>query len=1091
MKCFLTVFKKPLPSKVLLIMKLTMSLLMLFTLNVSATGFGQDKISLRVKKAEISGILRSIEQQTNYRFLYNNNLEDIREKVSLNVKEAGISDVMNLLLERTNLLYQVMNDNLIVIKEDPNAPVDVTVRGKVTGEGGAALAGASVQVKGTTTGTSTNNEGNFSLTVADANVTLVISSVGYDKQEIALGGRTEINISLALSTKVMDQVVVVGYGTQRRKAVTGAISSVNGDQISKQPLLTPVQGIQGLVPGIQVVGSSQPGTQPRVTIRGLNTILTNENPLYVVDGVLTDDITNINNSDVVSVDVLKDGAAAIYGSRASNGVILITTKKGRSGKPNVSFDSYIGFRKLTNQVKMADRQLYLAYNNEARAYDGAISLTTLDNSANTDWYKEITRKGGLQNYNLNVNGGSENVTYLFSVGYLNDRGILLGADYDRISLRSNNEYRISKIFKLGHIVNANIVSSTNKPNGVFTDAYRASPAAPLKDASGNYGYQPGLSAAGNPVANLELTNDFSKSQRFQGNFYGEVTILKGLTFRSAWGFDKSNGDNTNYAPVYGYGTFTQTVSQLFLSESKRFYWVWDNIVNYKTRIAADHSIELTIGHSAERDKGRSTKIRATNVPPDKNLWYITQGDPNITFVANGTNGFLLQRKSLFGRGTYSYKDKYNINAVVRRDGSSAFPANQESGTFYSFAGSWVLSEEIFLEGIKSLDYLKLRGGYAKLGNDGISRIYSNELATLLSVSITNPYGFPNGLVSGITFDQIKDALASWETTKSVDAGIEFGLMNRRLIGEISYYNKLTEAYIKVPTPPFVDPDGILAQAADVRNKGVELSLSWNEKMSKDFNYRIGGNATFNKNNIEKVRGGIDLKEGGLGNGQVTTSTVEGRPIGSFWVYEVEGVFQTQAEIDGSPSITGTKPGDFKYRDINKDGSLDERDRVFVGSYQPKFYYGINGSVNWKQLDFSIDCYGNAGNKVYNGKKAVRFGNENIEASRGARWNASNPSTKEYRASNQIPVPSTYFVESGTFFRINNITLGYSLPESFTSKAYISKARFFVSAQNPLISKKFSGFSPELPGSNALNSGIELSVYPTTATYMVGVNINFR
>ncbi|MFV0604537.1 MAG: SusC/RagA family TonB-linked outer membrane protein, partial [Niabella sp.] len=892
------------------------------------------------------------------------------------------------------------------------------------------------------------------------------------------------------SQQVMDQVVVIGYGTQKRRAVTGAISNVGGDQIAKQPLLTPVQGIQGLAPGIQVVGSSQPGVQPRVTIRGLNTILTNENPLYVVDGVLTDDITNINSADVVSVDVLKDGAAAIYGSRAANGVVLITTKKGRSGKPKMSFDSYVGFRKLTNQVKMADRNFYLEYNNEARAYESVDPLATFDATANTDWFKTITRKGGLQNYNLNVNGGSETVTYLFSVGYIKDKGVLVGADYDRVTLRANNEYTLAKFLKLGNIVTATITKSDNKPNGVFTDAYRASPAAPVRDATGNYGYQPGLSAAGNPLANLELTNDFSNSQMFQGNFYADMTIVKGLTFKSTWGFDKVNGNGTIYSPVYGFGPFTRTISELKVSDNNRFYWVWDNVLNYRNTFADAHAVDITVGHTAEKDKGKSYQVRAADVPAQRNLWYISQGDVNSITVLED-KGLLLQRESLFGRLNYSFKDKYNIGGVIRRDGSSAFPDNQKFGVFYSVSGSWIISEEAFLKNSEIISFLKLRGGYAKLGNDGISRLVNNELATLLSVTQTNPYGFPGGLVSGITIDQIKDALASWETTKGVDLGLEFGLLQQKLLGEVSYYNKLTNAYIKVPTPPFIDPDGILSQAADVRNSGVEISLKWATTVSENFNWRIGVNGTLNKNNVDKIYGGIDLKEGGLGNGEVTTSTVEGRPIGSFWVYQTDGIFQNQTEIDAYPHVTGTLPGDFRYKDINEDGFIDERDRIFVGSYQPKFYYGVNGGFNWKQLDFSIDCYGNAGNKVYNGKKAVRFGNENIEASREARWTSTNPSNTEYRASNQIPKPSTYFVESGSFFRINNVTLGYTLPRIEALQSVFDKIRFFASAQNPLIWKKFSGFSPELPGSNALNSGIELSVYPTTATYMFGLNINFK
>jgi hypothetical protein len=316
--------------------------------------------------------------------------------------------------------------------------------------------------------------------------------------------------------------------------------------------------------------------------------------------------------------------------------------------------------------------------------------------------------------------------------------------------------------------------------------------------------------------------------------------------------------------------------------------------------------------------------------------------------------------------------------VIRRDGSSAFPENQQWGTFYSVAGSWILSEESFMANVDGIDYLKLRGGYAKLGNDGISRIYNNELATLLSVSITNPYGFPNGLVNGITFDQVKDAQASWETTKSFDAGIEFGLLGRKLTGEVSYYNKVTGAYIKVPTPPFVDPDGILSQAADVRNKGFEFMLAWSTKTGNNFSYRLSANATINENNVDDVKGGANLTEGGLGNGEITTFTVEGQPIGSFWVYQTAGIFQTQEEINKAPHFEGTLPGDFKYVDVNGDGSLDERDRVFVGSYQPKFYYGVSGEINWKQIDFSIDCYGNAGNKVYNGRNLFGSGTKTLK-----------------------------------------------------------------------------------------------------------------
>ncbi len=977
----------------------------------------------------------------------------------------------------------------------PSLWAEITVTGKVTDSNGEALIGATIRVKDQVgVGTITDFDGTYSINV-DENAVLVFSFTGYESQEIAVGGRKVIDVMMQESSTLLNQVVVVGYGTLTKKQVTGAIAQVKGDDLKKQPLLTPIQGVQGLASGIQVIGSGEPGTQPRVQIRGINTVLTNENPLYVVDGVITDNITNINAADVFSIDVLKDGAAAIYGTRAANGVILITTKRGREGKMSVSLDSYVGYRQLINVVDMADAKFYAQYTNEARAYEGTDPLFSLDTLRyNTDWFDEISQKGLVQSYNLNISGGSDKLTYLFSGGYFSDEGVLKGAEFERITLRANNEYRPFKFLKLGHVLNANIVNSRNKPTGAFTDAYRMGTNAPVISpfpSSGpnpNYGSINGLSVA-NPVATLELAHNYDKSNRFQGNFYGEAAIIDGLAFRSSWGYDRATGVNTNYAPVYKYGIYSNAISELRFGNYESFYWVWDNTLRYTKRFGENLNLELLGGHSAERDGGSSHSIRVQDVPADRNLWYVGQGDP-ATVTVPGHGGYLLRRESWFGRANIGIMDKYNLSGTVRRDGSSAFPDNQQWGTFYSVGAAWILSEESFLKDISIIDYLKIRGGYALLGNDNISRIVNNELAQLLSVSQTDPYGFPNGIRGGITINQLKDAAATWEETKSVDAGIEFGFA-KNLSGEVSYYNKLTNAYIRVPTPAVVDPDGILSRAADVRNKGIEASLKWNEFSSPDFGYRIGFNATFNKNNVEAVKGGIDLKDGGLGNGHVTTSTVVGQPIGSFWVYETDGLYQTTQEIADSPHFTGTLPGDFRYKDTNGDGVLDERDRIFAGSYQPKVFYGISGGVNWKALDFTIDCYGNAGNKVYNGKKGVRFGNDGIEASRVDRWTPSNTNTKEPRASNAIPKPSTYFVESGNFFRINNVTLGYTLPTGLTDRASIGKARFFVSAQNPVIKKKFTGFTPELPGSSALNSGIELGIYPSLATYMVGVNIDFN
>ncbi len=969
------------------------------------------------------------------------------------------------------------------------AAISQTVSGTVTDGRGEALIGASVSVKGSQVGTVTDLDGKFTIPAA-ADATLVVSYTGFEPQEIAVGGQRSVAVTLAESSAVLEQVVVVGYGTQTRKQVTGAIASVRGDDLKKQPLLTPIQGVQGLAAGIQVIGTGEPGKQPRVQIRGINSILSSEQPLYVVDGVITDDITNINGADVLSVDILKDGAAAIYGTRAGNGVILITTKKGRSGKLTVGLDSYRGFRKLINVVPMAGSPLYAQYTNEARAYDGQKPL--FDDVAaiknNTDWFKAISQNGLVQNHNLSVSGGTANADYLFSAGYYTDEGVLKGAQFDRVSLRANNEYRPFTFAKVGSVLNVNVAKSNNKSAGAFTDAYRMTPTVPVKDSLGNYGTLDALSVA-NPLATLELAHSTWKGNRFQGNLYGEIEPFKGLVYRSSWGFDKKQANSTDFSPIYKYGKYSNDHTELRLSPYDQFYWVWDNTLRYSHTFGDIHSVELLGGHSAERDRWRGYTIRVADVPNDENLWYIGQGDPK-TVTITGENGGLLRRESWFGRLNYGLLDRYNLSATLRQDGSSAFPTGQKTGNFYSVGGSWIVSEENFLKNSGSVDYLKLRASYALLGNDNISRIVNNELSQLLLVSNTDPLSLPGGLFQGITINQLPNAAATWEDTKSVDAGVEFGLISH-ITGEFSYYNKLTHAYIHVPTPPVVDPDGLLSKAADVRNKGVELSLKWTDDPSRDFGYRIGFNATFNRNNVEKVHGGIDLKEGGLGNGEVTTSTVEGKPLGSFWVYQTDGIFQTQAEIDAAPHVTGTLPGDFKYKDVNGDNIIDANDRIFAGSYQPKVYYGINLGVNWHGIDLGIDLYGNQGNKVYNGKKGVRFGNDNIEASRRDRWRDYAPDDKEYRASNSIPKPSTYFVESGDFLRVNNITLGYTLPDAMLKRASISRVRIFGTAQNPFIWKKFSGFTPELPGSNALNSGIELYVYPSVATFMAGFNLNFN
>lgn len=952
---------------------------------------------------------------------------------------------------------------------------------------GQPIASASVTLLSTGRGAISDSLGQFSIQ-ANTGDQLAISSIGYSGTTLTLGDQTTLSVRLHSATGTLDEVVIIGYGTARRSQVVGSVAQVDGKDIAQRPVLSAAQGIQGKVPGVQITASGAPGSQPEVRVRGVGSVLGNANPIYVVDGVITSDITNINNNDIASVQVLKDASAqAIYGSRAGNGVIIITTKGGKAGKMRISLNTYTGFKTPTSTVKMADARTYAEFTNAARAYDNVDPAFDLDTiGQTTHWFDEITHKGLIQNYDLNISGGSDKVTYYFGGSIFKDQGIIPGGDYTRAAFRINNEYKLAPFLKLGNNLNISVYNMNNKPTE-FDDAYRMAPTVPVRNADGSYGFT-GLLNVGNPVAKLDLAHDRSNQLRLQGNVFATLTPVSGLSLRSSFNFDYHNYNQKIYSPKYYiWSNMKNDISSLTQNNNNNFYYIIDNNATYNKTIGGLHEINATVGYSAERNRDNSWMGTIQNVPADPNLWYLDQGDANADVKSSGA---ILTRASAYSRLIYTYDRRYIFNGSLRRDGSSSFPTDNQYGTFYSIGGAWVISEEKFMQNQHLFNSLKLRAGYGKVGND----ISIANLRILNEISLQSkyyPFGGPDdGPQQAQTFDQIKDAAVSWETTKGTDIGLEFALLKNKLSGDVSYYNKLTHAYIPVTVPAtYGDKDKIVySQAADVRNKGVEFELNWQDQLSDAFRYHLGFNMTFNTNVVDHVDGSLQLTGGDLHNGEIVTYTVEGQPIGSFWVLQTDGIYKSLDEIEGSAHIEGAQAGDFRYVDQNGDGLIDNKDRIFAGSYQPKFYYGINGGFNWKGLDFSFDLYGNSGNKIYNGKKAVRLGNDQIEADRARDiWSVDNPNGTQPRASNAIPKPSTYFVESGTFLRINNLTLGYTLPN--TDRWHIESIRFFASAENPWIWKKYSGYTPELPG-NALSSGIELRIYPVTASYLLGVNIGF-
>jgi TonB-linked SusC/RagA family outer membrane protein len=985
-----------------------------------------------------------------------------------------------------------------------------TVSGTVTGDNNTPLNAVSVTVKGSAKGTSTNSSGQFTLS-APSTATLVFSSVGYTNKEVAMSGQSTINVSLTAASQELTQVIVVGYGTQRKIDVTGSVANVKGADIAKQPVLTATQAIQGKVAGVQIISSGDPNSSPTVRIRGVGTMLGGAAPLYVVDGVITDDIRNINSADIVSVDILKDASAtAIYGMRAANGVLLITTKKGRTGKMIVAYDGSVGVKEIAKLVNMAGANQYANYVNEASVYygsgDSLIRNAQLAAGANTDWYDAITKKSLIQNHNLSVSGGSDKINYFLSAGYVGDGGIIKTNKFDRFTLRSNNEYKFTNALRLSTLVSYSRTNLRDVDLSVFDIAYRAAPYVPSK--VGNlYGNTSLSNNIANPLLNLDKNNNTSIANRLQGTFALDFKPISWLALRSSFGIDLNFYNNITYSYKYANtgdnnvfltagGNQLVNRSQLAVQNDNSNKWVWDNTATI-TQILGRHNFSLLLGTTSEQFKFNTAQGTRLDVPENKDQWYLDAGVPSS--ATNKNSGDKWSRNSYLSRLNYSYNSRYLLTATFRADGTSRFPSQNRWGYFPSVGLGWNITKEAFMSGQKTFDNLKLRGSWGKVGNDQIASNLYNPLATL-----NVPYFYSGSEYLGISFDQAVDKNLKWETTEEYDLGLDFTVLKNKLSGSVEYYDKKTNnALINIAFNGQVlgDVDNLYTtNAASFSNKGVEFSLNWNDRVNKDWNYNINGNIAFNKNKITGLNGGQALTAGSVGSQGFTTKSDNGQTIGSFYVLQADGIFKNADEVKASAQ-PDAQPGDIKYKDISgpdgkPDGVINDNDRAYSGSYQPKFTYGVNGGVSYKTFDFSFGTYGTSGGKIYNGKKAARADSrDNVETEIAKnRWTPNNPNTNVPRANLNALQASTYFIEDASFFRINNLTLGYALPRNFLSRYKIQNLRIYVTAQNLATITGYSGFTPELvpsgTASSTLDAGIEQRIYPTTRTFAFGVNLGF-
>lgn len=965
-----------------------------------------------------------------------------------------------------------------------------TVTGTVSSQTDSQpLPGVSVVVKGTAKGTVTDIDGKYSIDLSPEENTLDFSYIGFITQSVSVGSQTVMNVSLAEDTQILEEVVVIGYGTVRKSDLTGSVSSVRGEDLTKVPAVSPMQALQGKVTGLQVTtGSGAPGQSPIVRIRGTGTF-NNANPIYVVDGVILDDVSFLNSGDIESVDVLKDASAtAIYGSRGANGVILITTKKGTKGqdKPIISVSGEYSVQRLQKKIDLLSGREFAIIANEISPG----SFNNVDAVPNIDWQELLFQNAPIQNYQFSATGGGAKSQYYAGLGYFKQDGIIPKSSYERVTLKFNNTYHLTESFRVGSNLAFTPYKQQNTNGNAPFVVYRAQPTITPYQNDGTYSPVPGV---GNVLADIEYTNNFDRGIRGVNNFYGEVDVLKGLVFKSSFGVDLEFRKNETFTPEFFVNPQQQnSMSRLNKSYGDRLSWLWENTLNLN-RDFGKNKVEAVIGYTMQESSSENLSVAGENIlRDDPAFWYINPDNINGSLVNNNVDaGQNYSMISYLGRINYTYDNRYLLTATFRRDGSSKFREENRFANFPSFAAGWNVINEQFMAENKIFSNLKIRASWGIIGNEKID--YRRQYSPVLN-GLGGVFGFNETVYPGSTYGVTGNQDLIWEETNQFDAGLELGFFEDRLTAELDYYDKTTKGIlIALPIPGFLgngEGAAITYNAAEVVNRGLEYSLRWESEWN-EVRYSIGTIGTTIHNEATKVFG-----TGGAGdrllNGASTTATSPGLPLGSFYGYVVDGIFQNQNELNSYPHQSAAGVGDLRFVDVNGDGILNSDDRTNIGSPIPTFLYGINLSVAYKGVDLSADFQGQSGNKIYNSKETVRPDLYNFEQHVFDRWRGEGTSDIEPRSSagGYNFQPSTRFIQDGSFFRLRNVTLGYTLGQAIADKIKMKTARVYVRGTNVFTITEFTGYSPEVASNSAIENGIDNSTYPVSSIYSVGLNLTF-
>lgn len=1006
-----------------------------------------------------------------------------------------------------------------------------TVTGTILDPSGLPLPGAEVKIENKNIFDITDFDGNFTLENVEVGDRFRVTFLGFEPTVVDITQENQYNVTMEESAAELQEVVVVGYGTQRREDLTGAISSVSAAEIVQQPASTVTQALQGKVAGVNIIRNDAPGSTPSVSIRGLGTALGGRDPLYVVDGTPVNDIRNISPSSIESMDFLKDASsAAIYGVRAANGVIIITTKDGQTGAPVFNFNSYTGFKNILNPVEMANASQYITYFNQENAAIGGDQLSP-NQAFNTDWYDELTQTGFVTNNVLSVSGGGEFIDYYFSYDHYEEEGVLPDQKFRRSTITSNNTFDVFED-RLRIIQNFNmaIANERPKPYGAFNVAYRQSPLVPIFYENGRYGqpfynrttgqatYLAGegesigrLNTHGNPIAEIDLSHQKNRNLTLQGSVTAELTLTDDITFTSRFGARKYYSKEQSFSPIKqrwlandpvrtaqefeaqkaaNPQSLTYANNSLGIRDVETFNYNWDNFLNYSRRFNG-HFVDVTLGLVREEiGTGSFNFVQGYDVPEAEQYWSINHATDAYDKVVEQVYYTPTRYMSYFARVQYNFRSKYFFTGTIRRDGASTFRQNADYwGTFPAIGVGWTLSNEEFLAESQTINNLKLRASWGELGNANVPFNTTQILTSPGSGNMNYVFG-PDQLLYFGSYVGSPAQNLSWEVVSEWSVGLDYRLFDHRLSGSIDYYHRTTENTI-LQVEPLLNSTfstDFYDHGAEVVNKGVEFALNWENQISDDFRYNFGANFSYNHNEVTQVQRNYEGQTGGdLNNGEISKRLAEGQPLGAWWMYEVGGVWQTQEEIENGAAIGGARPGHLRYVDQNNDGVIDDRDKIYHGTYLPKYNFGINLGMNYKNWDFSVDGYGAGGNKVYNGLMSTRIGGENVSLETFEnRWTGPG-STDSHPGANRDARASSYYLEDGDFFRINNITLGYTLPQI---SDFITHARIYASAQNPFMFTKYSGFTPEISadGNPYGNTGIELAAYPNIRTFLVGLNL---